>query len=144
MKDSEREHLFIIEKDVRTKSTYQLKDLSGKYFLPLNTGFYALNCKLLRQSDLPDYATPPKEILPDLPRSPKIGYAATDILPLAQNPAVLAINENHYGVIKTAEDLKKLAKMAIDFDLRDLCKKIAFKQDTDNSSAGDSSLKLSL
>lgn len=127
LKDSERERMFIIEKDVRTKSIYQLKDISGKYFLPLNTGIYALNCKLLQQSNLPDYATPPKEILPDLPRSPKIGYAATDILPLAQTPAVLAINENHYGVIKNAGDLKKLTKMAIDFGLRDLCKKYALK-----------------
>ena len=33
-------------------------------------------------------------------------------------------NENHYGVLKNATDLKKLTEMAIDFGLRDLCKEI--------------------
>ncbi|MCF8070017.1 MAG: hypothetical protein K9L30_15660 [Desulfobacterales bacterium] len=143
LKDPDREHLFIIEKDVHTKSSYQLKDISGKYFLPFNTGFYALDCDLLQQSDLPDYATPPKEVLPDLPRSPKIGYAATDLLPLAQNPAVLAISENHYGVIKESGDLAKLTKKALGFGLKELCKKIVSKQSADASSAGDPSLQFS-
>lgn len=127
LKDIDKEQLYIIEKDIRTTTTYQLKDPSENHFLPLNTGFYVLDNELLRQSSLPDYATPPKEILPHLPRSPKIGYAATDILPLAKKTAVLAIKENNYGVIKDAADLERLSKLAIDYGLKDICRNILNK-----------------
>ncbi len=121
LNDLDKEKLYIIEKDIRTTNTSQLKDPSEKYFLPLNTGFYVLDSELLRQSHLPDYATPLKEILPQLPRSPKIGYAATDILPLAKKTAILAIKGNYYGVIKDAADLERLSKLAIDFGLKNIC-----------------------
>lgn len=73
-----RHQLIIVEQDVRNEKTRTLKQ--GANYLPYNTGLYIFDCQLLQQSDLPDYATPPKEILPDLPRAPKVGFAATDIV----------------------------------------------------------------
>ncbi|MDG5816567.1 hypothetical protein QA601_15830 [Chitinispirillales bacterium ANBcel5] len=102
----------IIEQDIRNEKMRSLKDESGQYYLPFNTGFYALNCSLLENNELPDYATPPKEVLPELDKSPKIGYAATDILPLAEKPVVLTVDPNMFAVIKTADDLIELSKAA--------------------------------
>ncbi|KMQ49893.1 hypothetical protein CHISP_3180 [Chitinispirillum alkaliphilum] len=113
----------IIEQAIRNEITRNIKDPKNKFFLPFNTGFYALDCNLLKESDLPDYATPPKEITPELPRSPKVGYAATDILPMANNPLILTIDPKMYAVIKTAEDLTRLSQAARDFGLLDICKK---------------------
>lgn len=112
----------IIEQNVRNEETLSVKDQSGSYYLPFNTGFYAFTNKLLRENDLPDYATPPKEILPGYQRSPKIGYAATDLLPLAKEPIVLAIEPQMFGVLKTADDLKMLSELGKQFGLDKLCR----------------------
>jgi len=110
----------IIEQDIRNDATRLVKDETSGAFLPFNTGFYALDCELLLKESLPDYATPPKEVLPGLPRSPKIGYAATDILPLAKQPLILTVESDMYAVIKTAEDLDTLSETAIRFGLKEI------------------------
>jgi hypothetical protein len=116
MKDNQKK-LLILEQNVRNDTTRSLKDPSGKYHLPFNTGFYALKSELLINNDLPDYATPPKETLPGYDRSPKIGYAATDLLPLANDPFILAIEPSMFGVLKTADDLERLAELGRRFGL---------------------------
>lgn len=115
----------ILEQNVRNDETRTIKDPSGAYFLPFNTGFYAFKSALLKDNDLPDYATPPKETLPGYDRSPKIGYAATDLLPLAENPAILAIDPDMFGVLKTADDLKLLTRLGKQFGLDSLCRDVA-------------------
>lgn len=117
----------IIEQDIRNDATRSVKDENSGAFLPFNTGFYAIDCKLLEEHDLPDYATPPKEILPDLPRSPKIGYAATDILPLAKRPLILTVEPGMYAVIKTAEDLETLSETAVRFGLREIVESLELR-----------------
>jgi hypothetical protein len=112
----------ILEQDVRNDATRTVIDGSGKFFLPFNTGFYAFQNALLRNSDLPNFATPPKEILPDLPRAPKIGYAATDLITLSKNPIILAIDASMFGVLKNADDLETLSEMGRAFGLQKLCK----------------------
>ena len=97
-------NLRIIEKEVRTAETYNVKNESGKY-LPYNTGFYVFDINLLKNIALPDYATPPKIILSKIEPSPKIGYAATDIIAFAENAAVLTISDNDFCVIKNADDI---------------------------------------
>lgn len=114
----------ILEQDIRDEKTRTIKDGSGKFFLPFNTGFYALDSALLEKNDLPDFATPPKEIHPSLPRSPKIGYAATDLLPLADKPLILTINQEMFGVLKTAEDLDKLSELGKKFGLDKICESV--------------------
>ncbi|MFP4012524.1 MAG: hypothetical protein ACLFVQ_00420 [Chitinispirillaceae bacterium] len=114
----------IIEQDIRNDATRSVKDPSGRFHLPFNTGFYAFDCNILRKHDLPDYATPPKQILPDLPRSPKVGYAATDILPLGSSPIILTVDPQMYGVIKTADDLEKLTQAGIQYGLKEICAKV--------------------
>lgn len=109
--------LLILEQNVRNDATRSLKDPSGKYHLPFNTGFYAFKNELLTNNDLPDYATPPKEMLPGYERSPKIGYAATDLLPLADDPIILTIEPSMFGVLKTADDLKMLGELGKKFGL---------------------------
>jgi len=108
----------IIEQDIRNNETRLITDRNTGAFLPFNTGFYAVDRNLLENNDLPDYATPPKEVLPSLPRSPKIGYAATDILPLAKRPLILTVKPDMYAVIKTAEDLETMSETAVKFGLR--------------------------
>jgi len=110
----------IIEQDIRNDATRAVTGKDAGAYLPFNTGFYAVDRKLLEDHGLPDYATPPKEVLPGLPRSPKIGYAATDILPLAERPLVLTVDQAMYAVIKTAEDLDSIAGTAIRFGLREI------------------------
>lgn len=112
----------ILEQDVRNDFTRELKDQSGRYFLPFNTGFYAFENSLLKNNSLPHFATPPKEIYPDLPRSPKIGYAATDIVPLANNPIILTIKTDMFGVLKTSDDLKTLSELGKKYGLDKMCK----------------------
>lgn len=124
LKTAETEQLLILEQEVRDAQTYALQDPSGRYFLPYNTGFYVFDREILRMSDLPDYATPPKEVLPDIPRAPKVGYAATDILSLSQRPAVLTIPPDQYGVIKKVDDLERLAEMAKHFGLDEICRSV--------------------
>ena len=113
----------IIEQDIRNDVTRSVKDEASGAFLPSNTGIYALDCGLLLKHGLPDYATPPKEVLPGLPRSPKTGYAATDILPLALRPLILTVEPDMYAVIKTAEDLDTLSVTAIRFGLGEIVEK---------------------
>jgi len=109
-KEGER-RVCILEQDVRNDETRVLTDAKSGKFLPYNTGFYAFDIKVLAENVLPDYATPPKQVCPELPKSAKIGYAATDILPMASNPAVLTISPDSYGVIKSADDLAVLASL---------------------------------
>jgi hypothetical protein len=97
-------NLRIIEKEVRTPQTYAIKNENGK-FLPYNTGFYVFDIELLKKIEMPDYATPPKIILEGIEKSPKIGYAATDIIAFAKSPAVLTISDDDFRVIKNAEDI---------------------------------------
>jgi hypothetical protein len=117
-----RESLAIVEQGIRNDATRGLTDETGQYHLPYNTGLYVFDTELLAGNALPDYATPPKEILPSLPRSPKIGYAITDIMPLAHSGAVLAVEPDSYENIKSAGDLPKLAALAQRFGIVDLCK----------------------
>ncbi|MFC1567382.1 hypothetical protein ACFL3R_00915 [Thermodesulfobacteriota bacterium] len=124
LKTAQKEQLVILEQEVHNAQTYTLKDPDEQYFLPYNTGFYVFDREVLRINDLPDYATPPKEVLPKLHRSPKVGYAATDILSLTRRPAVLAIQPDCYGVIKNADDLGGLADMAKGFGLDEVCRRV--------------------
>jgi len=124
LKTTEKEQLVILEQEVRNSQTYALKDHSGQYFLPYNTGFYVFDREVLRINNLPDYATPPKEVLPRIPRAPKVGYAATDILSLIHKPAVLIIQPDQYGVIKKVDDLERLADMAKRFGLDEICQDV--------------------
>lgn len=121
---NDSEQLVIVEKDIRNEETYQLKDKTETHFLPFNTGFYVFDCSLLKNGQLPDYATPPKEQLPNLPKSPKIGYAATDILTLAKNPAVLTVPAEWFAVIKSADDLNVLADLASKCGLDNIIREI--------------------
>jgi hypothetical protein len=121
IKKNATQKVVIIEQEIRNQTTLSLKDDSGRYFLPYNTGLYAFDNELLAKSDLPDYATPPKEILPDLPKSPKIGYAATDIFGLAKNAAVLCIPANSFAVIKTVDDLASVAALGKRFGIKKMC-----------------------
>ena len=102
----------ILEQDVRNESTRELTNSDNGDFLPYNTGFYAFDIDILMNNTLPDYATPPKQVSPGLEKSAKIGYAATDLLPMADNPAILTISPESYGVIKSAADLVKLSQLA--------------------------------
>ncbi|MBN1759122.1 MAG: hypothetical protein JW863_12430 [Chitinispirillaceae bacterium] len=109
--------LQILEQDVRNDDTRTITDASHRWHLPFNTGFYAFRNRLLETNSLPDFATPPKELRPDLPRAPKIGYAATDLIALARNPVVLTIDPSLFGVLKNADDLEKLSAMGKKFGL---------------------------
>jgi hypothetical protein len=113
--------MIIVEQEIRNETTMSLKDESDRHFLPYNTGLYAFDGALLAGSDLPDYATPAKEILPDLPRSPKVGYAATDIFGLAKNPGVLCIPPTSFAVIKTADDLGVVTALGKRFKIDRMC-----------------------
>jgi len=124
VKDNNSTRLIIAEQEVRNRLTRMMQDKTNNRYLPFNTGFYAFDITLIENHDLPDYATPPKEILPDLPKSPKIGYAATDIISFAKNPAVLTISQNSYGVIKKAGDLKKLSQLGKQMGLDKMCKSL--------------------
>jgi hypothetical protein len=118
-----RESVVIVEQAIRNEATMSLKDFSGQHYLPYNTGLYVFDIDLIRITSLPDYATPPKEILPSLPKSPKAGYAATDLMSLAKHPAVLAIEPDSYENIKTAADLEKLSVLARRFGIIDICER---------------------
>jgi hypothetical protein len=109
----------IIEQGIRNDETRSITDSRTGAYLPFNTGLYAVDGSLLRDNELPDYATPPKEVLPDIPRSPKVGYAATDLLPLASNPVILTVSPDTYAVIKTADDLETLSEAAHRFGLHE-------------------------
>lgn len=116
-----RQTTCIIEQDIRNDQTRILTDSTQTYYLPFNTGFYAFNNILLAERNLPDFATPPKEILPQLERAPKIGYAATDLLTIAEKPLILSIAPSMFGVLKTAGDLQNLALLGKQFGLDRLC-----------------------
>lgn len=118
----------IMEQDVRNETTRQVKDSSGMYYLPYNTGFYGFDIDLLIKNSLPDFATPPKEITPEVPRSSKIGYAATDLLPLSQNPVILSIDNSKFRVLKTSADLKPLSEMGKKNGLEEICRKVNEKR----------------
>lgn len=114
--------LIIVEQEVRNETTLELQDTSSGAYLPFNTGFYAFDTGLIERNDLPDYATPPKQITPQLPKSPKIGYAATDLISFAKKPAVLTISAGSYAVIKNAEDLPRISEIGRQLGLDKLCK----------------------
>jgi uncharacterized protein YodC (DUF2158 family) len=116
--------MIIVEQDVRNDITRSIMDASNNYFLPFNTGLYAFKNSLLQQNDLPDFATPPKVLRPDLPRAQKIGYAATDLITLSQDPIILTINASMFGVVKNADDLDALSGLGKAFGLQKLCKAI--------------------
>ena len=116
-----RENVVIVEQGIRNEATLQVMDESKTRFLPYNTGLYAFTVDLLEKGDLPDYATPPKEVLRFLPRSPKIGYAATDLFTLAKKPGVLSIPRDWFEVIKNADDLQKLADLGRRFGIDKMC-----------------------
>ncbi|MDR2694284.1 MAG: hypothetical protein LBB74_08760 [Chitinispirillales bacterium] len=118
-KEGGRRTVFIIEQAIRNDETRSIIDTRTGAHLPLNTGLYAVDINLLLDSELPDYATPPKEVLPGIPRSPKVGYAATDLLPLAVNPVVLTVSPDSYAVIKNADDLDTLSAAARRFGLHE-------------------------
>ncbi|GBU20218.1 hypothetical protein R80B4_00094 [Fibrobacteres bacterium R8-0-B4] len=113
-----RRTVVIVEQGIRNDETRSIIDSRTGAYLPFNTGLYAVDTKLLMDNELPDYATPPKEILPGILRSPKIGYAATDLLPLASNPIILTVSPDSYAVIKTADDLETLSEAARRFGLK--------------------------
>lgn len=117
-----KESLTIVEQGIRNDATRACTDESGRYRLPYNTGLYVFDIGLISGNTLPDYATPPKEILPSIPKSPKIGFAITDIMPRAKNGAVLAIAPDSYENIKNAGDLQKMAALAQRHGILDLCK----------------------
>lgn len=119
-RDGEK-RIHIIEQAIRNETTRKITDPHTNNYLPYNTGFYAFGIELLEKNDLPDYATPPKEILPELTRTPKVGYAATDLLPLAQNPVILAIDPHSFAVIKKANDLPRLTALAHKLGLTQAC-----------------------
>jgi len=123
LKTDKRKATVIIEQDIRNDATRDITDSSGTWYLPFNTGFYAFKNELLQEHDLPDFATPPKELRPDLPRSPKIGYAATDLITLAKDPVVLTIDQSMFAVLKNADDLDTLAKLGREFGLVELCER---------------------
>ncbi len=114
--------LTIVEQGIRNDETMRLTDDSGTFHLPYNTGLYVFDASLLASCELPDYATPPKEILPSLARSPKIGYAITDLIACAKNGAVLAVDPVSYHNIKTVSDLPAMADVARRFGIMDLCR----------------------
>jgi|GEM_PF-639381 hypothetical protein len=128
VKHNERESLTIVEQGIRNEATMRLTDGTGRFHLPFNTGLYVFDINLLAGSELPDYATPPKEILPSLARSPKIGFAITDLMPCAKNGVVLAIDPDSYHTIKSVEDLSGLAALAKRFGIIDLCARSALKK----------------
>jgi hypothetical protein len=119
---SNQKRVLILEQDMRNDQTRSIVDSKNGFYLPYNTGFYAFNNRLLLDNDLPDFATPPKEILPELPRAPKIGYAATDLIARAKNPVVLAIDQSMFGVLKTADDLDMLSRLGKTFGLETICR----------------------
>lgn len=123
IKHNTSKKLIIVEQEVRNDITRSLTNPQGTSFLPFNTGLYVFDTDLIMNNDLPDYATPPKIVLPQLARSPKVGYAATDILSFAKKPAVLTIAPHSYGVLKNAADLEKLSLLAKSFKLNLLCEK---------------------
>lgn len=110
----------IIEQDVRNDETRSIVNRDTSEYLPFNTGFYAVDRSLIENNDFPDYATSPKELLPGFPKSPKAGYAATSILPLAKHPLILTVNSDMFAVIKTAEDLETMTATALRFGLREM------------------------
>jgi hypothetical protein len=114
--------LSIIEANVRTQESRKLQDEQGNY-LPFNTGFYAFDISLLKDSSLPPYASPNKQVLPEIESAPKTGFAATDIVKLARNGGVLTISDSLFSVIKNSDDLLSLSAAAKVFKLIDLCKK---------------------
>jgi hypothetical protein len=118
-KEGGRRTVCIVEQGIRNDETRSITDPKTGAYLPFNTGLYAVDSKLLRDNELPDYATPPKEVLPGIHRSPKIGYAATDLLPLASNPVILTVSPDTYAVIKTADDLETLSEAADRFGLKE-------------------------
>jgi hypothetical protein len=117
-----QKRVLILEQDMRNDQTRSIIDPVNGFYLPYNTGFYAFDNRLLIENDLPDFATPPKEILPELPRASKIGYAATDLISKAGNPVVLAIDQSMFGVLKTADDLDMLSQLGKTFGLETICK----------------------
>ncbi|MGM0444274.1 MAG: hypothetical protein ACQEQV_08820 [Fibrobacterota bacterium] len=107
--DGNREVLRIIEKDVRNRQTRDMTNDAGKH-LPFNTGFYVFRRDLLEHTPLPEYAVSGKTVLAGIPKAPKTGYAATDVLGLTETSGVLTVNPESFSVIKRSEDLAAVAE----------------------------------
>jgi hypothetical protein len=120
MGDKKSARLWIVEAAQCSSSLRQLTDGNGAH-VPYNTGFYAFTHQILIDNDLPDYATSPKEIIPTIPKAPKVGYAATDLVALAKTPTVLIAQESQFHVIKSADDLAACAALGRQFHLDALC-----------------------
>ncbi|MBN1981365.1 MAG: hypothetical protein JW795_07540 [Chitinivibrionales bacterium] len=117
--------LLIVEQEIRNETTRSLINPQTKAYLPYNTGFYVFDLNLLQRAHLPDYATPPKEIGGGgIGKAPKIGYAATDSVGLAQKPAVLTIPASSFHLIKNVQDLKKISELARHLSLKSLCRRM--------------------
>jgi len=113
--------VIIIEQNIRNPKTMQLKNPEKTAYLPYNTGLYIFKKELLEKRSLPDFATPPKEILPNMERTPKVGYAATDLISIANNPAIMAVPPNWFAVIKQADDLDKVVQLGKTYGFDKLC-----------------------
>jgi len=118
--------VIIIEQNIRNMQTMQLKNPQGTTYLPYNTGLYIFKKELLEKKSLPDFATPPKEILPNLERTPKVGYAATDLISIAHNPAIMVVPLNWFAVIKQADDLNKVVQLGKTYGFDKLCMEEGF------------------
>jgi hypothetical protein len=109
--------LRILDPHHRDDTIDSLTDPTGTWYLPCNTGLYACHIDTLAHGALPDFCTSDKEILPHLPRAPKAGYAATDLMRLAHTPVVFVTEPESFAVIKTVEDLPRVAAAARRFAL---------------------------
>ena len=121
------EKVIIVEQEIRNRTTMSIKDDTDRYYLPYNTGLYAFKKDMLAGADLPDYATPPKEILQNLHKSPKIGYAATDIFSLSGKTAVLSVPPASFAVIKNSNDLQALSDLGKRTGIIEMCRKVSFE-----------------
>ncbi len=116
-----KKSLKIIEKDERDSETRSLKNLEDKTYLPFNTGLYRFSLRMLNEKRLPDYITPPKEILPGIQKAPKCGFAATDIISLAENPCVIKIAPDSFSVLKKKSDITEINRTYNESGIREIC-----------------------
>ncbi len=113
----QKKQMLILESQVINTQTRQLRHPHNNSFLPYNTGIYAFDVELLQKGDLPNYASPAKEIAPGIPPAPKVGYAATDLPTFANNPGVLTLDPESFAVIKNADSLAHVAKLGQKYGL---------------------------
>ncbi len=107
----------VLDPHYRNAAIDSMKDETGTWFLPCNTGLYACRLKTLAQGSLPDFCTSGKEVLPHLPKAPKTGYAATDLMSLSHSATIIVTEADKFAVIKKAKDLSEVARAAKRFGL---------------------------